>query len=56
MFVITAHSTDIAWPAIAAVVATIYDSHSELTTVDVELPKNGDSGRAISTTSTSEED
>lgn len=51
-----AHSTDIAWPAIAAVVATIYDSHSELTTVDVELPKNGDSGRAISITSTSEED
>ena len=48
-----------AWSAIAAVVATIYDGHSELTSADPEMsvaPKSGENGRAVLTASTSEED
>jgi len=54
-----AHSPDMAWSAIAAVVATIYDGHSELTSADPEMsgtPKSGENGRAVLTASTSEED
>ena len=56
---IVAHSPDMAWSAIAAVVATIYDGHSELTSADPEMsgtPKSGENGRAVLTASTSEED
>ena len=48
------------WSAIAAVVATIYESDSDLAaqeTPDTPAPpKNGESCRPLLTTSTSEED
>lgn len=54
-----AHSTDISWSAMADVVATIYDNHSEPGKVDGEVPvtaKNGDNGRNCLTSTTSDDD
>jgi len=54
-----AHSPEMAWTAIAAVVSSIYDGQGSLTNVEAEIsaaPKSGEVVRPPLATSTSEED
>ena len=56
---LAAHSPEMAWTAIAAVVSSIYDGQGSLTNVEAEIsatPKSGEVVRPSLATSTSEED